>query len=355
MRSFLACVAALAGLLVLVPILLLALPFLLVATLTRALAQLLEPRYLTRDQLIQFDPHFGWRARPNLNTHHLMVDLFHIRTDAEGWRGKNRVEESEIVVFGDSFAAGYGVGERHLFANLTQRPRIKPIGIGGYSMVQEYLWMHALAPKLRGKQVVWFIYFGNDLYDNLCPDLRGYRKPFLRQVTPGGEWEIFGGHVRRDLWPILTKVRMEGGHHMGRLAELCCPTYLARRAYTACSFLVGQGQRLCAESGAELSVMTIPDAWQLTPEGHDRLLALGGTRDKFNPDYPDLQVEAICREHGVGYLPGKSFLDASCYKVNDCHWNERGHRRVAEALAGLVPARATRVQLAEARHALSPT
>src|SRR5262245_8238951 len=112
MRAILAFVAALAGVILAALFLILASPFLLVATLTRALAAALEPAYLTRDQLIEFDSQFGWRPRPNLNTHHLMVDLFHIRTDRDGWRGDATLEESEIVVFGDSFAAGYGVGER---------------------------------------------------------------------------------------------------------------------------------------------------------------------------------------------------------------------------------------------------
>jgi hypothetical protein len=154
---------------------------------------------------------------------------------------------------------------------------------------------------------------------------------------------------------MVTKIRLEGGHHMARLAELCCPTSLSRRAYDACSYLIQQGQQLCSEAGAELVVMTIPDAWQLTPEGHTRLLALGGTRERFNADYPDLQLEAICRQRRVGFLAGKSFLDVDCYKTNDCHWNQKGHRKVAQALAGLVPSPNARVLTTETRQAFSPT
>src|SRR4051812_22183739 len=141
MRAVLAFLAALLAISLLAPVVILVSPFLLVGTLTRLLVRLFEPEYITRDQLIQFDPHFGWRPRPNLDTHHLMVDLFHIRTDPDGWRGRATLPESDIVVVGDSFADGYGVSERHFFGNLTTKPRIKPIGIGGYSMVQEYLWM----------------------------------------------------------------------------------------------------------------------------------------------------------------------------------------------------------------------
>jgi hypothetical protein len=355
MRLLLVMLAALVSLVALVPVLLVAFPFLLVATLTRLVAKAFEPAYLFRDQLIVFDPHFGWRAKPNLDTHHLSVDLFHIRTDGDGWRGKFTIEESAIVVIGDSFAAGYGVGERHFFGNVSRQPKIKPIGIGGYSMVQEYLWMCELGERLRGKLVVWFIYFGNDLYDNLCPDVGGIRKPFLRESATGGPWEIHDAHVRSEQWPIVTKVRLEGAHQLARLADLCCPTYLARRAYSACSHLLQAGRDLCARVGADMVVMTVPDPWQLSPQGHERLLALGGTREKFNPDYPDQQVEAICRRLGIGFLAGKSFLDVSCYKSNDCHWNERGHRKVARALAALLPSPRTRALPSQPSHALSTT
>src|SRR4051812_22608169 len=113
------------------------LPFWLISAMTRLIARAIEPKFLTREQLIQFDPTFGWRARPNLDTHHLMVDLFHIRTDHDGWRGNYSLGESEVVVFGDSFAAGYGVSDRHFFANLPGPQKIKPVGIGGLILV---LW-----------------------------------------------------------------------------------------------------------------------------------------------------------------------------------------------------------------------
>lgn len=341
MRTLLACTAALVGLVLVIPVLLLAAPLWLISACTRALPRLFEPAYLTRDQLTEFDPVFGWKLRANLNTHHLMADLFSISTDAQGWRGRSTLAESDIVVFGDSFAAGYGVGEEHLFANLNAQPRIKPIGIGGYSMVQELLWMKALAHLLHGKLVVWFIYVGNDLYDNLSPDLRGYRKPFLREVRGTGDWEIFSGHVSRDKWPIVP--RLGYGHiHMSKLAELCSDTFLAQRAYRACEFLIRQGTQLCAGVGADLVVLTIPEPAQLSVEGQRHLKSLGPNLKAFDPDLPDQKIESICRTLGVPFVAGKSFLDMSCYKKNDCHWNQLGHRKVARSLAELHEARRRR-------------
>lgn len=335
LRVILAAITGVFGVLLLTPVFLLTLPFWFVSIFTRAVSRLAEPSFLTRDQLIVFDPVFGWKSRPNLDTHHLMVDLFHLRTDADGWRGQASLEQAEVVVFGDSFAAGYGVSERQFFANLREAPQIKPIGIGGYCMVQELLWMQTLAPRLGGKLVVWFIYHANDLYDNLSPDLRGYRKPFVRERGQDGQWEIVSRHVTPERWPIVTKGRMEGEHHLPKLAELCSDTFLATRAYSACEYLIEAGKSVCAEAGADLVVMTIPESCQLTSKGREHLKTLGGDPKTFDSDLPDQQVEAACRRLDVGFLAGRTFLDASCYKTNDCHWNAKGHRKVSERLARL--------------------
>ena len=244
------------------------------------------------------------------------------------------MHESDVVAIGDSFAAGYGASDRDFFANLCASPRIKALGVGGYSQVQELLWLKRLAPSLQGKLVVWFIYYGNDLYDNLCPEMRGYRKPFVRESGEDGEWEIVSSHVGPEPWPIVSHSRMGGGHYLPRLADLCSDTFLSKRAYSACEFLLREGQKVCQEAGAELVVLSIPEVSQLSPKGHSQLKLLGGDKT-FNPDYPDLQLKAICRRLGLEFMPGRSFLEVGDYLSYDCHWNKRGNRRMAEALQRL--------------------
>ncbi len=338
LRTLVAWAAASVGLVLLTPLIIVVAVLWVVAACTRAGARLVEPAYVTLDQLIQFDPVFGWKPRPNLRTHHLMVDLFRISTDAHGWRGRSTVEESDIVVFGDSFAAGYGVSDEHLFADLNPRLRIKPIGIGGYNMPQSLLWMEKLAQSLRGKLVVWFVYFGNDLYDNLSPELHGYRRPFLRERRAVGGWEIVSSHVSEEKWPIPARAR-KGHIHLATLAEMCSNTFLAERAYGACEYLIRRAQRVCATVGADLMIFTIPEPSQFLREGHDYLKSLKPELEAFDADLPDWRIESICAAAGVPFVAGKEFLDLSCYKTNDCHWNELGHRKVAAKLAELHAAR----------------
>ena len=79
---------------------------------------------------------------------------------------------------------------------------IKAIGAPGYSMVQELMLITQLAPRLGGKLVVWFIYPGNDLTDNLSPAMTtfGYRMPFLLESDIRGGWDIIASHVQPDRW-----------------------------------------------------------------------------------------------------------------------------------------------------------
>jgi hypothetical protein len=99
--------------------------------------------------------------------------------------------------------------------------------------------------------------------------------------------------------------------------------------------LISAGKQICDEAGAELVLMGVPDASQLIPDGRRRLKDLSGDLPSFDADRPDKELARICESRGLRFRAGKMFLDARCYKTNDCHWNEKGHRKVHEALQRL--------------------
>ena len=98
-------------------------------------------------------------------------------------------------MFGDSHAFGHGIDEKHFFANLNRRLRIKSFGVSGYSMVQPLLWMRELAHHLENKLVLWLVFLGNDLADNLEPAQYHYRMPFVRETNDRSKWEIGKKHI----------------------------------------------------------------------------------------------------------------------------------------------------------------
>jgi len=336
LRLVLAAMSALVGLLLVFPLVVAGLLFWTVGALTRAIAHLLEPRFALWDELIEFDQRFGWKPRPNLNSHHLADDVFYMTTDAQGWRGEHTtISESQLIVLGDSFAWGYGVDDKNFFAHLNPDLRIKAIGAVGYNMVQELLWLQTLSAQVKGKLVVWFIYLGNDLYENLVPDLRGYRMPFVREANGAGDWEIAASHVNPTKWPSSDHAGPYGRNYYAKLAELCAPTFLSRRAYAACEFLIRKGIGICNSVSAQMAVVTIPEQAQLTKTGIDILLSHRRDKHSFNPDYSDNQIRAICKKLGIPCVALKDHLSARDYKERDCHWNGNGHRHVAQVLSSL--------------------
>jgi hypothetical protein len=331
LRVLLSAAGAMCGCLLAAPLLLAGLPFWIVGMLTHLIARAIEPEFVSWNALVEFDPAFGWKPRAHVNAYHVSDDVFHMTTDAQGWRGKASLADSQVVVVGDSFVFGYGIDDEHFFADLSGTPRIKAIGACGYNMVQEFLWMERLAAQLEGKLVVWSIYCGNDLYENLTPDMCGYRMPFVREVNGAGEWELIASHISPAKWFTPTGLRQRD--YAKQLAELCSPGFLSQRAYSACEFLIGKGRDLCDSVGAQLIVLTVPDPALLTPHGRRAVLRQGRVDPaRFDPDYPDRRIATICEALHVPFIATKRHVGIQCHNRYDCHWNREGHRRIADLL-----------------------
>ncbi len=311
----------------LLPALAAALALFLFAACVRTLGRLLEPRFVSWTELIAFDQKLGWKPRPALDTHYLADydDVFRIVTDREGWPGRRSIEESPVVVIGDSFAFGYGMDTPRSFAELCQ-VSVKAVGAPGYSMVHGVRLMEEFGSRLSGKLVVWFVYLENDLQDNLAPEMRGYRTPFVRPAPRGG-WEIVDDHVSPATW------------HSSRLDRrrlfptFCVPGPLADRAYAASDYLICRAHTACHGAGAHLVLVTVPHPIQLTAPGRVRLAALSGSPASCDATLPDRRIAESCQSRGIPMVPGAARLSFRHYKRREgIHWNARGHRRMATLL-----------------------
>ena len=337
LRIILAGFAALIDLVLATQVLVLGLPVRVVSYVVSVIVTRLEPKCIQWPDIFEFDSGLGWKAKPNLNCFCLDVrdDVFHILTDQQGWPGNQTVENSDMVILGDSHAFGYGVDHQNAFFRLNSGFRMKAIAVPGYNMVQELMVLEELAPKLRHKLVVWFCYVGNDLFDNLSPEMSSYRAPFLRRSDGSPGWEIVTSHLAAVPWTGSSGRRTLRRTGYPLIPALHSDTALSRRVYSACESLIERGHQVCKSHGAQLVVACIPEPFTLDPNQ----IAAARKRYPFLKDlesgYPDEKFRTICNKIGVRFIALSDHLKLADYKRSHDHWTERGHRRVAKALQDL--------------------
>lgn len=332
-RSLVIGVSLLVGLVLVLPAALILAPFLGVSWLVRTLSRLGRRQRLSVpwQELVDYEPEIGWRPKPDLDVYGRADDVFHLTTDRDGWRGVVPLEEADVVVVGDSFAFGHGADDERMYAAFTGDVGIKAVGSDGYDMTHGLLWMERLAPHLQGKLVVWFVFYGNDLWENLLPAMGHYRKPFVRPIADSDDWEIATEHVGPDPWPF-------GGsrNYHEPLAEICCEdSELQVRVARSCGYLIQRAQRVCAETGASLAVVGIPDRVQLTRRGVAKLRRLAPKDGTVDVTLTDQMLRRACDQSGVTFVPLSEHLTARDYLIQDIHWQPSGHRKVGRILRNL--------------------
>jgi hypothetical protein len=323
LRMFVAFLGGALGCAALIPIAVLSTPFWAVAWLTRTLQPYISPRVVQWTELIEFEPNVGWKPKGGIRAVCVApkADVFDVETDEEGWRGPASMDDSHVVVFGDSFAFGYAVN-RPFFRVSSPTLKIKAVAAQGYNMVQELLLMELYASRLRGKLVVWFIYPGNDLTDNLSPSMWGYRSPLLLECGEG--WEIYTKHLNREKWPFHPRYDRDR-----KISSVFGRNAASDRVYDACEYLIERGRAICNHAGAELVVLTIP--WTLQYEK----LPWTGVTETIDPDLPDKRFAATCSKLGVKFISGRHFFSLDDYILGEGHLNEKGHRILAALVTRL--------------------
>jgi len=331
LRFLIAFAAGIATLLLLLPALLVVIALRVFVACVRGVARLLEPRYIPWKELIVYDSHLGWKPQAHVDANYLADrdDVYRLVTDADGWPGTHTIEQSPIIAIGDSFAFGYGVDTANSFACVKPDLPIKAIGAPGYSMVQSLMLTERLAPRLGGKLVVWLVCLENDLEDNLSPSRFGYRSPFVRPAHANGQWELVSDHVSPEPWRCTVWSDLLFPH-------LCVSGPLADRVFAASDYIIRRASACCDRVGAQLLLFTIPMPMQLTDRGRTKLASQSLQPDDFDPHLSDRRIRESCQRFDVSFAAGLEHLSGSDYKpLEGIHWNERGHRRMAEVLGYL--------------------
>jgi len=146
-----------------------------------------------------FDDELGWRNIPNWEA---QTGGRHLKINSKGLRDREYPHEKppgtkRILVLGDSYVWGYGVGNNERFTDFLEiqlgrediNCEVLNSGVSGYGTDQEYLWFRSEGVKYQPDLVILAFFVLNDPMNNVSAVQYGLSKPLfldtnLTQIQP---------------------------------------------------------------------------------------------------------------------------------------------------------------------------
>lgn len=144
-------------------------------------------RQLAERKHTKYDPWLGWVNIPNIAISNIYGAGKHLHINSLGLRGRTSVELADpkrrrILLSGDSFTFGYGVGDEHTWgAGLERRwahVDVLNMGLGGYGVDQAYLRYQRDGVTLD-HDLHLFSFITEDFNRMTRPRFMGYGKPVV--------------------------------------------------------------------------------------------------------------------------------------------------------------------------------
>jgi len=354
--------------------------------------------------IYDFDASLGHRMRAGVDLVQVWdnhENVSRVRTNSLGLRGAEipRAKapgEERILVLGDSYAFGYGVGDEDTFAAVLERELnaepggrrvvVANAGVSSYGTAQELLRYRELHSIVHPDVTVLTFFIGNDVHDNLCLEYISLRPrhdfpcfavrdgALVQQSAPvekkpkkesqGLVAAIRNAIKDSETYALLTtkpKVLLQTSPALVRLLlrlgldlrpeyvpHVVAGWYLpenAARGWDLTQHLLAELQKEVAADGGRMVLIIIPSRTQVIPD----MLALTAMLypgeapvDEFlaDPDRPQRMLQQFANDHGIAVLDTTPILRANgggaLYYPAIAHWNEKGHKVVADALRELL-------------------
>jgi hypothetical protein len=283
-------------------------------------------------------------------------------TDCHGFRNRELPDDTpvDVIVLGDSFAAGASGTQDDMFSNRLAEDLGIPVlnlAVGGSGPWHQYMTLTLEMPRISttpGTRVVWVLFEGNDLNDGYGTNDQPQTSTFRVQFYA---W-------RRNLIthsPILSLARrnhtarslvVSARTRSGDARALFFKPYVLRAQRSKedvihhanaqrLKSLLHDAQRFCSARDLELSVVTVPSkASLLGPE-----YGLWGSLSDSRPGPPafSLVVGSWCQELGIPWfdlwsalfdaVPGHGSDPIGVFWPDDTHWSPTGQEVSAAAIA----------------------
>jgi acetyltransferase AlgX (SGNH hydrolase-like protein) len=344
------------------------------------------------------DPHLGWRHRPGARaTYHRREYTTEVAINAHGLRGPEIDYTAppgtfRVLALGDSFVEGYTVPEDETVSGVLEQSiggphcpaQVLNAGHAAYSTDQEYLFHRDEGVKYHVQVVLLFLYY-NDLLSNVISNYFGSPKPLLEMrdgrlvltndpvpspappdtSAPGSprpprtllgsvalEWmrdrlargapRAYNALARLGLWEPLGGDTVEKGDQLRVFKRRRQPD--VEEAWTRTGDIVEALAREAEANRSRFAVVYVPSRMEVS----DRDWEL--TRISYGMDEAVWDRGLVARRVAeMGRLGGFAVLDLTPalraatgrfrgepYLLYDGHWNARGHRVAAEAVAAFL-------------------
>ena len=246
-----------------------------------------------------------------------------------------------IAALGDSFAVGavpYQENFLTLLDDLLDSGtswEVMNFGVSGVSP-REYLHTYRTQARFFDPDLVLLCFFNGNDFRELRPS----------SLLHGGSWYLFA--IVRRLWAIGAEPKFSRddtdsfGEDTFRKVELERMKLAARdldrdteQRYPA---TFRQLREIARELGPRLRVVIIPDEYQVNPGLLPALLGSTEAAAAYDVEQPSRRLREFLEGERIPYLDlleplRESEAQGRTYISNNTHWNARGNRVAAEALA----------------------
>lgn len=336
------------------------------------------PQLYRRPPVWRYDARLGWAHIPGASGRQLTPEFdVEYRINAAGQRDiefppPGAGDENRVLLFGDSFAEGWGVemdqGLARRLDELMPAGQVLNFGVAGYGTDQELLLFLDKGRAYRPQRVI-VLFYANDLWNNASPRgigaERGY-KPYYR-LGPGSRLLLSGVPVPKtafwadDYWQSrpwhqrLERYLAQHWHLFALGRKALTPSLPKQQQSKYYDGLYGvdpagkwdkvwdrSGRILAAfdqavkDAGARMLLVYVPAIVQVEADNWRNKRQLHGLVGEYNLQKPNERLAAIADQYGIDFLdlfPGFEAAGERVLYYRDSHWNAAGHALAARLIA----------------------
>lgn len=318
------------------------------------------------------DPRYGMRHRSNLDkqvTEWGGGAYWHFHTNARGFRGDDWPDaptpgEHRILVAGDSFTFGNGVGDGDTFVDIADRLirhadggghwQVVNLGTSAWGPQNALAYLESEGAPIRGSCLVYAFFLGNDVMDNVASHLYSLRdgrleKNLVATASPG-----WGNRVKQvmravpvydflldhsQLFNLVRVVFLRKMVDLRAFAEIYAdvPRETYQQALDLDDATLARMAQLARQRFGGFAIVMLPELAELdgAPELHraDALVAVEFAEEARQRVRRWAQANAVPVLDLVELLPHDPGAARRLYFARDFHPNAEGQRQIGELLA----------------------